>query len=533
MTYFSLPFFLFVAGLVLVYFVTPKRFQWYVLLIASYIFYWLNSARLLFILLGTSLFTYFIGQWIQNVSDAGKNYLKEHNAELSKEEKKSFKDAVKQRSKRILQFGILVDLGALLFLKYFNFFGENINSLLSFFGAKSMIPHLRLLMPLGISFYTLQAIAYMTDVYRGTIQADRNPFKFLLFMSFFPQIVQGPIPRHAHLAHQLYEGHSFDYERICFGCQLMLWGLIKKLVIAERLGAPVDLLFGHYNQYTGGILFVGSLLYGLQVYTDFSGGVDIARGVAQMLGIDIEPNFNQPYYSTSVEDFWRRWHMTLGHWMRDYVFYPLSLSKSFTELGRKCRSLFGAFAGKRMPAFFSLFIVYFLVGFWHGAYWRNIVYGIWNSVFIMTGLLMENVYRKTRELCCIDEAASTWRLFRMVRTLVVISFGRFIDRAEGVRAACEMFRRTFTDWQDITFITNGSLLKLGLDCANWLLLLASLFLLFYVDSVHEKGISLRKVFARQPLVFRWTIYIAAVLFILIFGCYGPEYKAANFIYEQF
>lgn len=533
MTFFSLPFFIFVVALTLVYFLAPKRFQWYVLLLASYLFYWYNSAWLLFVLIGTSLFTFLIGLWIQKTSDAGKDWLKVHSTKLSQEEKKSVKETTKKKAKRILQFGILIDLGALLFLKYFNFFGDNINSLLSFAGTQTAIPYLNLLLPLGISFYTLQAIAYMTDVYRGTVQADRNPAKFMLFMSFFPQIVQGPIARYDQLAHQLYEGHQFDYERGCFGCQLILWGLIKKLVIAEHLAIPVNQLFGHYTQYTGGILFLGALLYGLQVYTDFSGGMDIARGVAEILGIKLELNFNQPYYSTSIEDFWRRWHMTMGHWMRDYIFYPLTLSKSFTNLGRKSRNLLGQFAGKRLPAFVAMFIVYFAVGFWHGADWKYIVYGLWNGIFIMSGILLENVYHRARRLCGIEETAVTWKLFRILRTLVLVSFGRFFSRAKDLSAALKMFSRTLKDWQDITFLTNGSLIKLGLDTANWILLCLTILLLFYVDSAHEKGISLRQAFARQPLVFRWTIYIGAVLFILIFGCYGPEYNAANFIYEQF
>ncbi|MBP3835985.1 MAG: MBOAT family protein, partial [Pyramidobacter sp.] len=402
-----------------------------------------------------------------------------------------------------------------------------------FAGTQSAVPHLKLLLPLGISFYTLQAIAYMTDVYRGTIQADKNPVKFMLFMSFFPQIVQGPIPRYDQLAHQLYEGHDFDYERGCFGCQLMVWGLIKKLVIAELLAIPVNQLYNNYTHYTGSILFLGGVMYVLRTYTDFSGGMDIARGVAEILGIKLVLNFNQPFYSTSIEDFWRRWHMTMGHWMRDYIFYPLSLSKSFTNLGRKSRNLFGAFTGKRLPAFIAMFIVYFLVGFWHGANWKYVAYGVWNGVFIMSGILMEDFYQKTRELCGINEATVTWRLFRMIRTLVIVSFGRFFSGAKDLTAALGMFRRTFIDWQDITFLTNGSLIKLGLDTANWILLSITILLLLYVDSVHEKGISLRRVFARQPLIFRWIIYIGAVLFILIFGCYGPEYNAASFIYEKF
>ncbi|MBR6185568.1 MAG: MBOAT family protein [Clostridia bacterium] len=386
---------------------------------------------------------------------------------------------------------------------------------------------------MGISFYTLQAIAYLVDIYHGKVQADRNPAKFLLFMSFFPQIIQGPIPRHGHLADQLYEGHAFDYRRLCFGAQLMLWGFIKKLVIAERLAIPVNYLFENYRNYSGPIVFFAVALYGLQVYADFSGGMDIARGVAQMLGIELALNFKQPYYSTSIEDFWRRWHITMGSWMKDYVFYPLSLSKAFTNLSRKSRKILGQFVGKRLPAFLAMFIAYFCVGFWHGANWKCIAYGVWNGCFIMSGILLEGVYQKSREICGINESAVTWRLFRMLRTFVIVSFGRFFSRAADLPTALDMFGRTFKHWRDITFITNGTLLKLGLNNANWIVLSLFVIVLLYVDSRHEKGISFREVFARQPLLFRWAIYIAAILLVLIFGIYGPEYNVANFVYEQF
>ena len=532
MTIVSFSFILFVAAVVLVYYIIPKKARWIVLLAGSYVFYWLNSKWLVLVLLGTSLVTYLFGLIIQRVNDKNQEYLQNHK-EITREEKKTLKEKHKKKSRRILSAGILLVLGALLFLKYFNFFGENLNQLLFLIGTGGKIPYLNLLLPLGISFYTLQAIAYMVDIYRGKVKADRNPAKFLLFMSFFPQIVQGPIPRHGQLAKQLYEGHSFDYQNLRFGAQLMLWGFIKKLVIAERLAIPVNYLFDHYKQYSGPIVFFAVALYGLQVYADFSGGMDIVRGVAQMLGINLELNFKQPYYSTSIEDFWRRWHITMGSWMKDYVFYPLSLSKAFTNLSRKSRKVLGQFVGKRLPAFLAMFIAYFCVGFWHGANWKYIIYGIWNGCFIMSGILLESVYQKGREKCGITETAVTWRAFRVLRTFVIVSFGRFFSRASDLPTALDMFGRTLKNWQDITFLTNGTLLKLGLNNANWIVLVLFVVLLFYVDSKHEKGLSFRETFSRQPLVFRWGIYIVAILLVLIFGIYGPEYNAASFVYEKF
>lgn len=533
MTFVSLTFFLFIAALTLVYFLVPKRFQWVVLLVGSYAFYWSNSAWLLLALFGSTMVTYLIGLWIQSVSDKNQAYIKARGAGMTREEKKLRKEKTRKTNRRILLLGILVDLGALLYLKYYNFFADNINAVLARLGGGQPLPALSLLLPLGISFYTLQAISYMVDVYRGKTKADRNPAKFMLFMSFFPQIVQGPIPRHNKLAHQLYEGHGFDYTRLCHGLQLGLWGLFKKLVISERLAIPVNYLFENYAAYSGPILLFAGMLYGLQVYTDFSGGMDIGRGVAQILGIELELNFEQPYFSTSVEGFWRRWHITMGNWMKDYIFYPLSMSKAFTGLGRKCRKLMGQYVGNRIPPFIAMFIVYVTVGFWHGPSWNFIAYGIWNGLFIMTGILLDDVYARVRRLLGMKEQSETYRLFCIVRTFVIISFGRFFSRSVSLTNALDMFKRTFMNWKNITFLTNGTLLTTGLNTANWFVLCAFLLMLLWVDIRHERQISLREAIDRQPLLFRWGIYVGVVVLILIFGYYGPSYNAADFIYQNF
>ena len=533
MTFVSLQFFVFVAAVVAAYYVTPKQWRWIVLLAGSYFFYWSNSAWLLLVLFGTTMATYLIGLWIQTVNDKNQAYVKAQGTGMTREEKKRRKEMTKKTTRRILSLGILLDLGALLYLKYYNFFADNINGLLSRLGAGRPLPTLSLLLPLGISFYTLQAIAYMVDVYRGKEKADRNPAKFMLFMSFFPQIVQGPIPRHSRLAHQLYEGHDFDYDRLCGGMQLALWGIIKKLVIAERLAIPVEYLYNNYYRFTGPIQLFAAMLYGLQIYTDFSGGMDIGRGVAQMLGIELDLNFEQPYLSGSVEEFWRRWHITMGNWMKDYIFYPLSMSRAFTALGRKCRNRLGQYVGNRIPPFIAMFIVYLAVGFWHGPSWKYIAYGVWNGIFIMSGILLDGVYAKLRQWLGMKDESASLRLFRIVRTFVIISFGRMFSRAGSLSAALDMFARTFTHWRDITFLTNGKLLETGLNTANWFALCAFLLLLLWVDVTHEKKISLRGVIARQPLLLRWGILIGAVVLVLIFGYYGPTYNAADFIYQQF
>ena len=532
MTIVSFRFLLFVIVVVLAYYIVPKKKRWTILLIGSYVFYFFNGKWLLTVLLATSLLTYSFGLIIQCENDRYQGYLSSHG-DISRAEKKALKEKLKKKNRRIVFLEIVTVIGSLIFLKYGNFVGDNLNRLFSQMGNGWKIPYFNLLLPMGISFYSLQAVSYIVDIYRGKIKADRNPLKFMLFMSFFPQIIQGPIPRHNQLANQLYEGHSFDYRKLCFGAQLIVWGFIKKLVIAERLAIPVNYLFEHNAEYSGLIVFFSVVLYGFQVYSDFSGGMDIARGVAQMFGIELELNFRQPYHAISIEDYWRRWHITMGSWMKDYVFFPLSLSKAFTHLSRKSRKALGQFAGKRLPAFMAMFIVYFCVGIWHGADWKYIIYGLWNGIFIMTSLLLENAYAKTRTICRINEDTDSWRLFRRIRTFVIVSFGRFFTGSKDLDTAFSMFGRTFRNWRDITFITDGSLLRIGLNNANWILLGLLIMILFYVDYKHEQGFSFREVIAEQHLVFRWAIYIVAILVILIFGYYGPEYVASSFIYEQF
>ena len=533
MTFISISFIAFIAAVILVYFAVPSRYQWIVLLTASYVFYWINSGVLLLVMFGSTAATFLTARIIENISSNGKKYISERAGELTKEEKKALKEKTKKRTRLALFLGIVVVLGMLLFLKYFNFFGSNVSKLLSLAGIQAEVPVLNILLPLGISYYTLQAIGYMVDIYRGKYEADKNLCRFMLFISFFPQVIQGPIPRYNQLAPQLYEGHSFQYERFCYGAQLILWGWMKKLIIADRLAIPVNQIFDHSSGYHGIAVFFGAALYGLQVYTDFSGGMDIARGVSQILGIDLELNFRQPYFSTSIEDFWRRWHITLGAWMKDYVFYPLSLSKAFTKLSRKSRKVFGQFIGKRLPAFLAMFVVYFLVGFWHGPSWKYVAYGIWNGCFIMAGILLDETYGKLRKVFRIQSETVTWHAFQMTRTFILISVGRIFSRAAALSTALHMFRALCTEWYDLSFFLDGSLFDLGLNNANWILLAVSIIVLFLVDFLHEKDIRIRESIAKQSVIFRWGIYFTAVLLIFIFGIYGPEYDAASFIYGMF
>ncbi len=527
----TLPFILFIIFVCAVYFAVPVKYRWAALLFSSYLFYWLNSTWLLSVMFFATLVTFLCAKAISSSKEKSALWLKENADSMSAAEKKARKAADKQKTKRILTAGILIDLGMLLFLKYWNFFADTSNMLLSRFGVR--FPSIPLLLPIGISFYTLQAIAYMTDVYRGKAEADQSLPRFMLFMSFFPQIIQGPIPRYGQLAEQLYEPHLFDYDRAAKGCQLIIWGWMKKIMIADRIAIPVNMIFAEKAKYSGLMILFGGICYGIQVYTDFSGGMDIVRGVSQILGIELELNFRQPYFSRSIEEFWRRWHITLGAWMRDYVFYPLSLSKSFANLGKKARNVFGMSVGKKIPSLLAMFIVYFLVGFWHGPNWKYIAYGLWNGFFIMSGILFGEGYETAKTAMRIDGESSAWKVFQMLRTFVICSLGRLFPRADNLHHALRMFKRLLTGMFARSSYTREALKNLGLDAANWILLLLLIIVLFMAGFLHERGVCIREKIAGWNIAVRWCIYLAAILALFIFGKYGPLYSGAAFIYEKF
>ena len=530
MSFVSFKFLGFITAVILLYFIVPKKYRWVELLIASYVFYYLCSKQLVLVHLGTTLWTFFIGKQIGNILQNGKTYLTEHKAEMDAVSRKAYKAVYKTKAKRLMFLGIFTDLAVLLFMKYFNFFGSLVNPILIDTGH-STIPVLNLLLPLGISFYTLQAMAYLIDIYREKIAPDTNPLKFMLFMAYFPQLTQGPIPRHKQLASQLYEGHDFSYERLCNGLQLMLWGYFQKIVIADRAAIPVNTIFGSIGSYHGMQVFFAAALYGLQIYADFNGGMDIIRGFSQILGIELELNFQQPYFAQSVEEFWRRWHITLGSWMRDYVFYPLSLSKAFVSLSRNSRKLLGNYVGKKLPSFLSMFVVYLLVGFWHGAGTNYIAYGLWNGAFIMSSILLEAAYARLKDLLGIDENLLFWQIFRMIRTFIILSVGRIFTKMPTAESGMTVIRSIGNQLRDLSFLS--SLKNLGIDDRNWTVLLVATLVLFLVDFLHEKNVHIRENVAKQHIIFRWSLYYLAIIVILVFGIYGPAYNASEFIYQGF
>ena len=320
----SFYYFLFLIVVGVFYYILPKQYQWIVLLISSIAFYIISTGKLVFYLVVTTTATFIAGLLLEKLNKRRNYQANQQSNEIQKQEEDHKQKRINKAKKIVLSTCLLITFGILAFVKYSAFFIEITSSLLPSLYNDFDYLMFDYLLPLGISFYTFQSIGYIFDVYRKKIKAERNFGKFALFVSFFPQIIQGPISRYNELANQMYVGHKFDYTQAKFGLQLMLWGLFKKMVIADRAKIIVNTVFNNYKEHNGIIIFIGVALYSLQVYSDFSGGIDIVRGVAQLLGITLPQNFRQPFFATSIEDYWRRWHITLGSWMRDYVLYPLS-----------------------------------------------------------------------------------------------------------------------------------------------------------------------------------------------------------------
>ena len=540
MSYTSFAFFVFVTVTAAVYFLLQRtKYQWVILLIASYVFYMMAGYKYAAFIILTTASTYLSALWIQRIADHAAGERAAHKADWSREEKKAFKLRTDKAKRRIVVLDVVLNLGILAFLKYYNFFAGSVNSLLALGGASFSLPTLKLFLPLGISFYMFQSIGYVLDVSSEKVKAERNFAKVALFVSFFPQIIQGPISFYNQLAAQLYAPHRFSFTRLKHGCKLIIWGLFKKLVIADRAYIAIKTVLAGYGDYSGTTLTFTVLLYALQLYTDFSGGIDISRGVAQILGIDMVQNFRRPYFATTINDYWRRWHITLGAWMREYVFYPLALCKSFASLSKRIKaSRFGASkAGAHVARVFSSslasLIVFFLVGIWHGANWKYVAFGLWNGGVIMLSMLLEPAFVRLAAALRINTKSRAFLLFQMLRTFVIVFIGYVFDVAADFTSSMYTFRMMLFGQN----LSKGlsEIGTLGLSAADYLVLGVGTAVLFVVSVIQERHPteSLRVMLDRRNIVVRHVLALACIMCVLIFGIYGSGYDPADFVYMQF
>ena len=540
MSYTSINFLFFVLATMLVYFLFPlKKQKWVVLLAASYVFYLFAGYKYVAFILFTTISTYLIALWIEKITTSSKAVIKQNKADWSREQKKKYKDKIKTRKRLVMALCLVLNFGILAFLKYYNFFAGSLNDVMGSFGIGFSAPTLSLFLPLGISFYTFQSMGYIVDVYREKTPAERNPLKFALFVSFFPQIIQGPISIYDQLAKQLYEPHSFDFTRFKHGIELILWGLVKKMIFADRAVEAINTVTASYGSYNGTTLTFTILLYAFQLYADFSGGIDISRGVAQIFGIDMMENFKRPYFSKDINEYWRRWHMSLGNWFKNYLFYPLAMSSLFINISKKIKgSKFGSTAAgthiaKVLPTSIASFIVFFMVGVWHGANWKYIGFGVWNGGIIMLSVLMKPVFEWVIKKLHINAKSLPYTVFQIFRTFIVVLVGYVFDVAPNFGEAMRTFALFFTD-QNLS-VGWSQISTLGLGKKEYLLILAGIVLVFIVSIIQERNekTTIREMLDKKPFIIRWGAVFVGVMALVVFGVYGSGFNAADFVYMQF
>ena len=522
----SLGFILFLILLVIIYKLMPPKFKWVVLLLASYIFFVSNCGKYIVFLILSTLTIYFTALKMDKINDTLNSKVKDTD---NKEEKKELKNKAKKDKKAIVTIGIIINLLFLFILKYTGFLIGELNNIF-----KSNIPIYKFLLPLGISYYTLQAISYIVDVYRGKIKAEKNLGKVALFLAFFPQLIQGPIGRYDKLGSQLYEPHKITYKSLTYGAELMLWGYFKKMVIADRVALYVNEVFQNYTEYTFLPIVLAIVGYTLQIYAEFSGGIDIVRGVSQIFGIELENNFERPFFAKSIDEFWRRWNITLGAWLKEYVFYPVSLSKLQLKITNVSnRVLKNSYLSRVVPVSVSLLCVWLCNGIWHGAGWKYIVYGLYYYTIMMFGKILKPVGDKTIKILKIKTEVWSYKVWQMIRTFGFVCIGMLIFRAENLQVAIQMFKSIFKV-HHLELVFNGKAFLLGnLQVQDIIILIISVLTMLFISIKQEQGMKIRKKLDEQNLLFRWIILYGVIICILIFGIYGSEYNVQNFIYGQF
>ena len=530
--YFSVTYLgLFLPLAVIFYGLTPNKWKKYALLLESIGFYWLISGVYIGYLLLSAVVIWGCGLWMQNIFARRDAAVKA----AEKAERKAIKKAYTGRARLVLTLAVVAHIGLILVLKYSGFFMMNVNAL---FGAGFVIPEY--VKPLGLSFFILQSVSYLVDVYRQTIRADRNLARVGLFLGFFPSIVEGPICRYSQTAEALWNAGPIRYENLTLGLQRILFGLMKKLVVADRLNPIVEEMFTTSESYPGYLSLIAGILYTIQLYMDFSGSMDAVCGTAQIFGITMPENFKRPFFSKNISEFWTRWHITLGTWFRDYIFYPVTMSGPLKKLTGAARKKLGNHFGPLIAGSIALLCVWFANGLWHGAAWHYIFFGLWHFVLILLGNIFAPYLKTVNEKLHFGPENKPFRVFQILRTSFLVVLGEIIFRADNMGIALTMIRRIFTDFGNPFWARYNihELLVNVLDAANcdiWDLAIVgvTVVIVFVVSLLQEWGVKIRESLSKRPTVLRWCVWYALILFIVIFGAYGAGYTPVDPMYANF
>ena len=486
----STHFIIFFPVVVILYFAVPHRIRYLWLLAASYYFYMSWNAKYALLLLTSTAVTYAGGLVLSKVKSV-------------------------RAGKLTLVIVCVINLGILFIFKYADYTLSLAAWLLEKLNIVVNLPAVDLVLPVGISFYTFQALGYLIDVYRKNVEAEKNFFRYALFVSFFPQLVAGPIERSGSLLLQLKETHRFDYDRAREGLLLMIWGYFLKLVLADRIGILVDKVYGEPELYGGFYLIVATILFAVQIYCDFAGYSTIAMGAALILGIKLMDNFNAPYLSLNVASLWRSWHISLTSWFRDYLYIPL-----------------GGNRGGKLRKYINIMTVFLLSGMWHGANLTFVIWGGLNGLYQIMGEVLMPVRNRLVKLLGLNRESLAHKLMQGLVTFIFFDFAWIFFRAQSMSSAAFIVKSVFhasNPW----ILFDGSLHELGLDSKNFNLMLICILILLFVDILKKKGIRIREVIAAQDYWCRLLVMVVSISFILMFGIWGSGYDSAGFIYFQF
>lgn len=495
MSFVSLKFFAIVILTVALYYICPQKYRWYVLLLSSCCFYAAAAGKIAFLTaVLTVLVTYFAGNQIE----------------------KSAEDLKKKKLR--LACGVIAVLGLLVVFKLKNHFAADIKWII---------------VPLGVSYYSFSLVGYLADIYFKKSKPEPNILKLTLYALYFPKIMQGPISKFREIGPRLTEGHKFDYQRFCFGLQLILWGYFKKLVIADRAVLLTQTVFGKFSSYKSGgaILIIVTVVAAIRFYCDFSGYMDIVIGISQLMGIELDENFRQPFFSKSAAEFWRRWHITLGAWFKDYVYMPLAINPRVIRLSKWVRSRFGKRAGKSVLTVVPLAVVWLLTGLWHGTGINYILWGMyWGTIIILSNVFAPEI-RAAAKFLRIDTEARDWQVFQMVRTFSLFTGGLLLSTFVGYRNI-KRYAGIILKQFGLCNLWNGEIYKLGLDKTNLTVLTGAIAILWIAEILQQKG-SVREMVAGLHPVTRWFFYALGIFTVIFFGIYGAGYSTTGFAYTYF
>ncbi len=522
MQFTTVSFLLFAAVVLLGYYLLPQKCRWVFLLLSSYVFYLFAGVAYLGFILLTTVSTYLATHVMAKALEKQDTYLAENKQTLSREEKKEYKSKVKSRNKIAMLVCVVLNFAVLAVCKFC--LAEPFRTL----AQGGTLTFLTLGLPLGISFYMFQSVGYVVDVYRGTVKAEKNFFKLALFVSYFPQLIQGPISKFSDLAPQLCAGKPFDGKELSFGLQRLLWGFFKKLVIADRIAAAVIALKA--PEYTGVGFFLLTVFYAVQIYADFTGGIDMAMGISQALGINLQENFIRPFFSKNIAEYWRRWHITLGEWMKGYIFYPISVSQPMLKLSKSAREKYGNF-GKRLPVYVASIATWFVTGIWHGITPNFVLWGMLNCFVIVVSEELAPLYEKFHNRFPGLKETKGYGAFEMLRMFILMNLIRIVDLFPNVGQYFSRMGSLVTTF-NFHILWDGTMLKLGLTGLDYIIIGCGIALMFAVSVFQEKKGSVREMLWTKPAL-RYSLLFILFVIVLLMGSYGIGYNASNFIYNQF